>query len=84
MLALAAAAWPGAVNAFGYLLATPYERALRAAWCGGASHDALAIVGHCALCWAGAALLAAAAIMVVTTPHKTALIGAPHGAVFRR
>ena len=61
-LLAAAAAWPALFSALSFLVATPYERALRSAWCGGPSHDMLVMLGHCPTCWLGAALLTGAAI----------------------
>ncbi|WP_395646926.1 hypothetical protein [Terricaulis sp.] len=64
-LLAAGAIWPWVVGAVSYLLLTPYERALRAAWCGIAPHADLQVLGHCAACWAGSAafVLAALALM---------------------
>jgi hypothetical protein len=56
----AAAAWPSIAGLFTALTASPYERALQAAWCGVAPHDAFVMLGHCPACWAGATLLALA------------------------
>ena len=67
-LMAAAGAWPSLYSAFTYLLMTPYERALQSAWCGSPS-DAIMVLGHCADCWVGMALLASAAIAVWLAPH---------------
>lgn len=59
-LAGAGAAWPSLVCAISDALMTPLQRAMQASWCGaGAAPEAL---GHCAVCWTGAALLFAVAV----------------------
>lgn len=67
-----AAAWPSFFSALSFLVATPYERALRSAWCGGPSHDLFVLLGHCPSCWIGAALLAGAAFALWNAPRAAA------------
>lgn len=64
-LAAAGAIWPWIVGAVSNLFLTPYERALRTAWCGIAPHARFEVLGHCPACWAGSAafVLAALALM---------------------
>lgn len=63
----AAGAWPFVVNSVQTALMSPLERAARAAWCGAADPQTLAVLGHCALCWAGSALFLAAGMLVART-----------------
>lgn len=51
------AAWPWIFDAVRDLFLSPYERALRTAWCGFAPHAQLEVLGHCPACWAGSAAL---------------------------
>ncbi len=71
-LLAAAAAWPSAMGALTYALASPYERALASAWCGAAPHAANVFAAHCAACWTGAAMLAAAGLAVLVSGAKVA------------
>jgi len=64
----AGAAWPALACALADLGASRYERALAAAWCGAAPHSAYEVLGHCPACWAGAALLAGLAAMMMAPP----------------
>jgi len=66
----AAAAWPAAMGALTYALATPYERALVDTWCGAAPHAANLMLGHCPSCWLGAAMLAGAGLAIFLTDAK--------------
>ncbi len=54
----AAAAWPWVVGSMAYALMSPLERTLQSAWCGMPLHSSSDVLGHCAACWAGSALLA--------------------------
>lgn len=67
MLALAGAAWPSAHCALAWLTATPLQRLMADAWCG-RGPDAVAFLGHTPACWAGAAALMAAAMLVGAMP----------------
>lgn len=53
----AAVAWPSMVAWTSNALASPLERALRDAWCGAPLHASTDVLGHCAACWSGSALL---------------------------
>ncbi len=57
-----AAAWPSVMGWVSNALMTPYERALREAFCGVPFHAASAFLGHCAACWSGSAVLIAAGV----------------------
>ena len=71
-LVIAGAAWPSTLCLLTELAMSPYQRALRAAWCG-AGAPTLEFVGHCSACWAGAgALLGAAAIAAAATSRSGA------------
>lgn len=65
------AAWPSALCALTSLAATPYERALGAAYCG-AGPQALEILGHCPACWAGAGAFLIAAAVLAAPRARTA------------
>lgn len=67
-----AAAWPSLMGWISTALMTPYERAARAAFCGVPFHDATALLGHCAACWSGSAILFAAglALMHAAAPAR--------------
>lgn len=65
LLLLSAAAWPCAMGALGRLILSPTEELLRAAWCGVAPHSSFTLLGHCAACWAGSAILGAAAAFLL-------------------
>lgn len=56
---LAAAAWPWVAGGLAGALMSPLERATQKAWCGMPLHSTFELLGHCAACWAGSALLAA-------------------------
>jgi hypothetical protein len=49
-------------------LMSPLERALTSAWCGVPLHSAVEPLGHCAACWTGAAVLAAAGAWLLAQP----------------
>jgi hypothetical protein len=70
MLWVAAALWPSLYGGLQWLLLSPFERALRASWCGATPHDALAFLGHCLACWVGAALLASAGAMLMRSGDR--------------
>lgn len=63
-LFVGAFAWPTVAGALFKLTLSPYERALQNAWCGGALHESYALLGHCAACWFGSAILVTAAALV--------------------
>lgn len=62
-LAMSGVAWPSLVCAVTDALQTPLQRALLSSWCG-AGPQAAEFLGHCAVCWIGAAALLAAAVAV--------------------
>jgi hypothetical protein len=61
VLAASAAAWPSVLCSLIDLVASPYERELNAAWCGG-GRAAFEVLGHCPACWAGSAMFLTAAL----------------------
>lgn len=61
---LGAVAWPWLVGALANALMSPLERAMQSAWCGMPLHSGFVLLGHCAACWAGSALLAATAALL--------------------
>jgi hypothetical protein len=65
VLAAAGAHWPSALCLFTEFSLSPYERALGTAWCGGAPQQVNEFLGHCPACWAGAAALILAALLVL-------------------
>lgn len=69
-----AAIWPSAYDAAQTTFMSPVERALRESYCGEALHAGLAVLGHCAACWAGSALLVAAALALLSGWRKTAFV----------
>jgi hypothetical protein len=66
VLAAAGTAWPSGLCFLTDLAASPYERAVSAAWCGAGS-PALEFLGHCPACWTGAAAFIFASIMVLAS-----------------
>lgn len=73
-LFVAAAAWPGAYGMLAAAAMSPLQRALAASWCGAPTHAAL--LGHCAPCWVGAALFAAAGALVLALTARRAVVAA--------
>ncbi|GAM98173.1 hypothetical protein U91I_01804 [alpha proteobacterium U9-1i] len=68
----AAGAWPTLVTALGSAMMSPLERAMQDSICGAPLHTAPALLGHCAACWAGSAILAATGIVVLMSNAKHA------------
>lgn len=60
----AAGAWPSIVAALESALMSPYERILRTSICGAPLHASPELMGHCAACWAGSAILVATGVLV--------------------
>ena len=69
-LVAGAIAWPSLAGVFIKLTLSPYERALQTAWCGGPLHESYALLGHCAACWLGSAMLLATALMVAIASRE--------------
>jgi hypothetical protein len=61
--------WPTTLCALTALAASPYERLLATAWCGGPPHAANALLGHCPACWAGAAAFFIAGVLALFAPR---------------
>ncbi len=61
----AAAAWPSVVRSLTQLTMAPLERAMQTSWCGPPPQETLSFLGHCAVCFAGAAVLAASGLIVL-------------------
>jgi len=68
----AAAAWPTAMGWLANAMASPLERALRNAWCGVPFHSASEILGHCAACWSGSAILVATGLCLLAPARRRA------------
>lgn len=83
-LAGAAVLWPSLLCAFTDAMATPLQRAMNTAWCGGAS-QAATLLGHCPACLAGtAAFMAAAALsLALPRPASHAAASAPAASMRR-
>ena len=64
-LVAAAAAWPSMVQSLMQLTMTPLERAMQTSWCGPSPQETASFLGHCAVCFAGVAVLAASALIVL-------------------
>lgn len=64
----AAAAWPTIASALMDLTLSPYERALRGALCGSSATNPQ-FLGHCAVCWEGAAAFAFAGGLLLALRH---------------
>lgn len=62
----AAAAWPTLFGVIASSLMSPLERATRDSICG-ISHHGAELLGHCAACWAGSAILVAAGLIAFLT-----------------
>ena len=65
----AAAVWPTLFGVAASSLMSPLERAMRESICG-FSHHGAAILGHCAACWAGSAILVAAGLIAFLTHSR--------------
>lgn len=72
VLASAGAAWPNVLCFLTESLASPYERAIATAWCGGGPQP-YELLGHCPACWAGGAVLLAAAAILMHGPRRRPL-----------
>ncbi len=60
-----AVVWPLIVRWFTQLTMTPYERAMQTSWCGPPPHETASLLGHCAVCFVGAAALATSGLIVL-------------------
>lgn len=60
----AAGAWPTLVTALSNAMMSPLERAVRTSICGTPLHTTPELLGHCAACWGGSAILVATGIVV--------------------
>jgi len=70
----AASIWPRIVTTFEWAMLSPLERATQASFCGSPDHAAYALLGHCAACWAGSALLIATGLAVLFTGRQAKAI----------
>lgn len=61
----AAGAWPTLVAKLETALMSPLQRAVQESICGSPYHGAFEVLGHCAACWAGSAILFAAGLIVL-------------------
>jgi hypothetical protein len=66
----AAGAWPSLVTAISNALMSPLERAIQDSICGTPLHTTPELLGHCAACWAGSAILAATGVVVMMSNTK--------------
>lgn len=72
-LAAGGALWPEAFCTATYWMASPVERAMQTGAFCGAGPQAFEVLGHCAVCWSGAAAFLAAAAAVLAralTPRQ--------------
>ncbi|MBI3437518.1 MAG: hypothetical protein HY054_02475 [Proteobacteria bacterium] len=69
---LAAAAWPWLVGKFASLLMSPLDRAAQSAWCGLPMRSSYELLGHCAACWVGSALLSVVGVLVLKQVDRRA------------
>ena len=60
-----AAAWPLILRSITQLTMTPLERAMQTSWCGSPPHETATLLGHCAVCFVGAAALAASGLIIL-------------------
>lgn len=74
VLFTAAAAWPSIVQSLARWTMTPLERALQSAWCGLPPQQTLTFLGHCAICFAGVAVLAVAGALVLIADDRVRLV----------
>lgn len=64
----AAGAWPTLVSALERALMSPLQRATLDAICGSPFHQSgFDLLGHCAACWAGSAILVATGLIVLAS-----------------
>lgn len=68
----AAGVWPALVRALETALMSPLQRATRDAICGAPFHAGFELLGHCAACWAGSAVLVATGIVVLMSTQREA------------
>lgn len=68
----AAIAWPTFVPSLENALMSPLQRATREAICGSPFHAGLELMGHCATCWVGSAILVITGIMVLLSNRERA------------
>lgn len=68
-----AGAWPIVVNAAASALISPLQRAMRDAYCGTPHAGGWELLGHCAACWGGSALLLAAGLFTLMSSEPSAL-----------
>lgn len=66
----AAGAWPTFVAALGNAMMSPLERAVQTSICGTPLHTTPELLGHCAACWAGSAILVATGIVIFMANGK--------------
>lgn len=71
-LLAAGAAWPVLVSLALPLTLSPYQRLARSAWCGSSAADASLMLGHCAICWQGAAALALTGALLLSVRRPLA------------
>ena len=65
-----AGAWPILLTALSNAFMSPLERAMQSSFCGTPLHTTPELLGHCAACWAGSALLAATGGVVMMSKRK--------------
>lgn len=57
-------------------LMSPLERAMRDAWCGVPYHATSELLGHCAACWTGSAMLAALGLWLLGAAGRAQMASA--------
>lgn len=76
----AASVWPTLVAKAELILMSPLQRAVRESICGSPYHATFEVLGHCAACWAGSAVLIATGLVVLLADRDRSSARLPTGA----
>lgn len=69
----AAGAWPSLVATLESALMSPVQRAATESICGQPYHMGFELLGHCAACWAGSAILLATGVIVLVATRGSSI-----------
>jgi hypothetical protein len=69
----AAGAWPSLTATLESALMSPLQRAVTESICGQPFHTSFEVLGHCAACWAGSAILLAAGVIVLVANRRSSI-----------